>query len=82
MGFVVVTKRIKDLKKIPKELYGVDPEFPLDCAEYLTRDEAETKHPGAAIVTSEEYNAHKSEMDGIYEKTWKKIPWWMVWRRT
>lgn len=83
MKYVVVKSRVEHLPKRGKQFYGVDPQFPLLCQEFDSLEEAQKFHaenPGSSEpYTEEQYNEHKKEMDQLFQRTWKKRPFWKFW---
>lgn len=80
--FVVIKTTAADLKKRPKHLKNVHPDYPLDVAEFETLSEAQQAHPNKIIYTPETYSIYKNAMNEVHGKLSEphhKRPWWKFW---
>lgn len=79
--FVVITKTQRDL---PLELRGkhLPDEWPGECKEFMTIEEAQELHPGKPLFTIEDYEHFKAGLDlGHSLIPLPKAPWWKFWAK-
>ena len=76
--FVAITKTAKDSKS---QLHkGLPPEFPVECKEFETKEQAELECPGAKVMTVAQYRTYAEVFNLIFEHaTTAKKPWFKFW---
>lgn len=82
MDFVVIVKTVADLEKPEPTQVGFPPNYPIECREFDSFEEAYDSCPGYEILTAEEYEKfHQSLMNDFKLAEIKPdIPWWKVWK--
>lgn len=77
MRYVAIVKTAKDsADKLHKKLPA---EYPTNCAEYDTEEEAFKAHPGCRIMSTDAYTHFQEGLQLIYNHVASKKPWWKFW---
>ncbi len=76
---VVITKRVKDLDKVTHLHFGLPDDFPVECKEYDSFQEAMTAHWNIGprdLMLEETYKAEQRNNEQVYAKMFRVLRWW------
>lgn len=79
MKYVAITKTVADLEKPTKLQKKLPKEYPLECKEYETFEEALAAHPYGQLMSTEQYNCYQSGIKIIHRHVMNQKPWWKLW---